>query len=251
MTSPRMLLATVLSLAAFAQPASAGLINPSFETGTFSGWTTTGDASVVNSSVGVTPFHGTFQAFLTTASQNGDFNNFSGTDAVSAAALRTFLGLPNSAISSAFEGSAIQQTFTATAGDVLSFKYKFLTTEGSSRDFAFATLSGVVNPLADTTTGPFTLSALDLDPIFGDPTSETAWRTFSFTIPTTGTYTLGIGVADAGDEFIPSGLLIDNAQLTPAASPVPGPPAWLFLIVTAATCGIRARLRRPTPPATA
>lgn len=233
-----------LALIALARPAPAAIINGGFESAPdFTGWTITGDALVVGSSIGVTPDQGVRMAFLTTASQNGDSNNFSGADAVSAAALRTFLGLPGSAIPAAFEGSAIKQTFAATAGEVLSFRYKFLTTEGSSRDFAFATLSGVTT-LADTTTGPFSASAVVLDPVFGDPTRETAWRTFSFAIPTTGTYTLGIGVADAGDEFIPSGLFIDSAQLGPAANgsaPVPAPPAWLFALLAAPAYALYAR----------
>jgi hypothetical protein len=239
MTPARTALAAA-ALLTVASPASAGPVNAGFEAGDFTGWTTTGDALVVSSAIGVTPTQGTYQAFLTTASQNGDLNNFSGTDAVSAAGLRTFLGLSGSDLPSAVEGSAIRQTFTANAGDVLTFDYKFLTTEAGNNDFAFVTLSGV-GTLADTTTGPFSPSAVNLDPIFGDPTSETPWRTFSFTIPTTGTYTLGIGIADAGDEFIPSGLLIDNGVLTPAGpsgNPVPAPPSLVVMLLGVASLGI-------------
>lgn len=43
---------------------------------------------------------------------------------------------------------------------------------------------------------------------------ETGLHSFSYTIPKTGTYTLGVGVSDAGDTTRTSGLLIDNVKLT-------------------------------------
>ena len=93
MTLLRATLTATLALLALAGPARAGFINGSFESGSLTGWQTTGDALVVTAAFGVTPSAGGFQAFLTTATNNGDFNNFSGTDAVSAAALESFLGL--------------------------------------------------------------------------------------------------------------------------------------------------------------
>jgi hypothetical protein len=223
-------------LLGLARPAAAGpIINGGFESGNFSGWQTTGDASVVGSTIGSAPTQGGFQAFLTTASQNGDFNNFSGSDAATASALESFLGLTPGALGGAIEGSAIKQTFTASAGQVVRFDYKFLTTEGANNDFAFVTLSGL-RTLADTTTGPFFGSGVVLDPVFNDPTRETAVRTFSFTIPVTGTYTLGVGVADRGDEFIPSGLLIDNASLAQSTQATVPEPSGLALFCLAAAC---------------
>ena len=47
--------------------------------------------------------------------------------------------------------------------------------------------------------------------------SETGFDTFSFTIPTTGTYTLGVGVVDVGVADTLSALLLDNVVLTPAS----------------------------------
>jgi hypothetical protein len=230
----RTLLGLVLLLG-LARPAAADpIVNGGFESGNFSGWQTTGDASVVGASIGSSPTQGAFQAFLTTASQQGDFNNFSGTDAVVASTLESFLGLAPGSLGTAVEGSAIKQTITANAGEVIRFDYKFLTTEGSNNDFAFVTLPAL-STLADTTTGPFFSSAVILDPVFGDPTQETAFGTFSFTIPVTGTYTLGIGVVDQTDEFIPSGLLIDNAVLAQPGQVVPEPSS-LALFGLAATC---------------
>jgi hypothetical protein len=42
---------------------------------------------------------------------------------------------------------------------------------------------------------------------------ETGFQTFSFTIPSAGFYTLGIGVVDFNDPFFDSGLLVDNVSL--------------------------------------
>jgi hypothetical protein len=238
----------VTLLLGLARPAGADFINGSFESGNFSGWLTIGDASVKDSSIGSSPTDGIFQALLTTASLNGDGNNFSGFDSVPASALEVFLGLAPGTLGTAFEGSAIRQTFTADAGELLRFDYNFLTTEGANNDFAFVSLSGL-STLADTTTGPFVLSGVVLDPIFLATTQETGFRTFSFTIPVTGTYTLGIGVADEADEFNPSGLLIDNASLAQVGPAVVPEPSGLALFCLGSAClgGWKWRARRFTP----
>ena len=46
---------------------SGSIINGSFGTGDFTGWSTIGDTSVVNSSFGITPSSGQYAAFLSTA----------------------------------------------------------------------------------------------------------------------------------------------------------------------------------------
>lgn len=244
----------VLVVLALSEPARAGFVNGGFESG-FATWATTGDASVVTSSVGVAPVEGTRQAFLTTASDNGDFNNFSGTDAVLAAALESFLGVSPGTLGTGFEGSAIRQTFTASAGDVLTFRYKFLTTEGAANDFAFVTLSGFgFAVLADTTAADLGPSSVVLDPIFYDPGSgdppsrETAWRTFTYTFAAAGSYTLGIGVADDGDKFNPSAVLVDDVRLADAGNAVPAPPAWALLGIGLAVCGLARRVRTTRCP---
>jgi hypothetical protein len=221
-------LASILAAGCLLAPAArADLINGGFETADFTGWSVAGDALVVTSAIGVTPPEGTFQAFLTTASENGDANNFSGSDAVPAADLEAFLELPAGTIASGFEGSAIRQEFAADAGDVLTFRYKFLTTEGTRNDFAFVSLADF-GALADTQAADLVASAVVLDPIFGEPTRETGWRTFSHTFATAGTFTLGIGVADVGDEFTPSALLVDDARVLSGAI-IPEPPTFALL----------------------
>ena len=46
---------------------SGSIVNGSFGTGDFTGWATIGDTSVVNSSFGIAPSSGNYEAFLSTA----------------------------------------------------------------------------------------------------------------------------------------------------------------------------------------
>jgi hypothetical protein len=55
-----------LSAIAAVQPASAQLVNGGFETGNFTGWATTGNASIQTSAFGSGPTEGTFEALLST-----------------------------------------------------------------------------------------------------------------------------------------------------------------------------------------
>ena len=199
-----------LSAIAAVQPASAQLVNGGFETGNFTGWATTGNTSIQTSAFGSGPTEGTFEALVSTAEPT--VTDFS---------LEAFLGLAPGSLDNlgngnATFGSAIRQTFTGRAGDILTFDWNFLTNEftdpsNSFNDFSFVSL-GLLSELADTRL-----------PIFlGSPTpfnEETGFRTFSFTIPTTGTYVLGLGVTDVGDTVVDSGLLVDNVRLTSVPEP--------------------------------
>jgi hypothetical protein len=243
---PHLLVLTVLL--ATAGPAAADFINGGLESG-LAGWQSTGDALTVGNGFGTGPAAGSFQGLVTTASQNGDANSFSGIDAVLAAELETFLGLAAGTLGDGYEGSTIKQTITAEAGDVLTFRWNFLTTEGQLNDFAFFTLSGTsgFTLLADTTSGLLGASGVALDPVFGDPTRETGYQTFSLTFAAAGTYTLGFGVADLIDEFIPSALLIDDVRLESAGavSAVPEPATLTSLMIGGAVAaGFRFRRRR-------
>jgi hypothetical protein len=233
----------LLLLVLLARPVSAGLLNGSFETGDLTDWTTIGDVSVVTSSIGANPTQGSFHTLLTTGSQSGDFNNFSGTDAVSAAALEPFLGLATGALAGGVEGSAITQTFTANAGETLRFNFNFLKVEDLPIDFAFVVLTSYI-PLADTTTGPFSASGVNLDPVFGLTTFETGYRTFTFTFTTTDTYTISLGIVDRSDEFLTSALLIDNFELVVLDVVIPEPGSMALVGVAGlclAACGRRLR----------
>ncbi|MDZ8225130.1 MULTISPECIES: hypothetical protein [unclassified Nostoc] len=203
-----------LSLKTFTLPTSptnSTLLNGGFETGNFAGWTTLGESSIQTSAFGSSPTEGGFEALLST-----------GGATFADSILEEFLGLDSGSldqiakqstgINEATEGSAIQQTFTAKAGDILSFDWNFLHNidipqlPGIFNDFAFVSIDSV-SALANATSSLLMTSRTPFS-------QESGFQTFSFTIPTTGQYSLGIGVVDVGDRTVDSGLLVDNVTLT-------------------------------------
>jgi len=239
--------------------AEAAITNGGFEDD-FTGWEAIGDYRVENSKFGSDPIEGNSQAFLSTA-----FNEIVGIDdngyeiiggnAGSVSFISgfaedyslegffsssTFFGddlLGGLATAEPIEGSAIKQKFTASAGETLSFSWNFLTNESTSKaavddftypdfnDFAFALIQSGSSiewfRLADTIED-FNNSSTS----FAD---ETGFRTFSYTVPTTDKYTLGIGVVDVGDSKRISGLLVDKVEAVPEPNSTLGTLAMLFL----------------------
>ena len=209
-----------LSTVLVAAPSQAAVINGSFEQGLF-GWQSTKSVASIDSSIGVNPTDGYFQTSLVTNSS------------ASAASIEKFLGLTRGSLSTlgngvANGGAAIKQTFTASAGDVVSFDWNFLTDEGTpnarNNDFAFFSLTGLTE-LADTK-----VSFVDSLSPFRE---ETGYQTTSYNITTAGTYTLGFGVINSGDRKVQSGLLVDNVS----SEPVPEPASMLGILAFGALGG--------------
>jgi hypothetical protein len=188
--------------------------NFSFETGDFSGWQVQGDGRIYTDALGVAPTDGTYQALLTTDASNG---------AVAAGEVTTFLNLAANELNLlgngvAIEGSALKlDTLTADVGDVLTFDWNFLTDETSPsanfNDFGWVTLSnGFKTELADTfgSFSPLASSGF---------AQHSGYGTYRYVFTEAGTYTLGLGVMDAGDGSGNSGVLIDNLQLGPVVEP--------------------------------
>ena len=232
--------------------ANAVILNGGFEEG-FGSWQTLGDYRIENSAFGSGTVQGNSQAFLSTAYREVigfDDNSIEifGGDAAPVAFISgfaeesslegflgfsTFLGdksLYDIATAEPIEGSAIKQTFRAGSGQVLSFSWNFLTNESVGEaavddltypdfnDFAFVSLK------SDSGTQLFTL-ADTISEFQSSSTSlanETGFKTFSYKIPTSGEYTLGIGVVDAGEATRISALLIDKAQVVPETTPTLG-----------------------------
>ncbi|MDJ0532058.1 MAG: pre-peptidase C-terminal domain-containing protein [Xenococcaceae cyanobacterium MO_207.B15] len=183
--------------------------NGSFETGTFVDWQTIGDTSIQTAEFGTNPSDGIFQALLT----NG-FSDSGGS--VVDSDLEKFLNLTPGVLDSlgngdVTEGSAIKQTFTANAGDILTFDWNFLTNEitpeDTFNDFAFFSITPFTLELADTTSPLFT------DTLVPDFSEETGYQTTSIAISESGTYTLSFGIVDVGDDIVDSALLVDNIQI--------------------------------------
>ena len=86
--------------------AHADFINGGFETGNFTGWSTAGDALVIDASLGIPPPAGNFQALITNAPAlfipGGHSESYSGVSSIAAysggpsitSPLEAFLGLP-------------------------------------------------------------------------------------------------------------------------------------------------------------
>ncbi len=185
--------------------------NGSFETADFEGWSTIGDTSIETDDLGIFPTNGTYQALITTGDSDAG-------GSVEDSDLEEFLDLaPNSldglvgSDAFAFEGSAIKQTFTVEAGDIVSFDWNFLTNEGTPsttfNDTAFLNVDGFTFELADT--GSNFVNAPDVDGF----SEQTDTQTLTFAIATAGTYTIGFGVVDVGDGIVDSGLAIDNVAI--------------------------------------
>jgi hypothetical protein len=189
------LCAAAIACLAVTRAANAQPINPSFESGDFSGWLVAGTAaaSVVGAGFGSGPTDGAFEAALNTGFGSDTVTN-----------LEIFLGLPAGTVASLgngipTEGSAIRQTFTAPAGTIVAFDWNYLTGEGTHaffNDFAFVAFNGTVRELADTFFPVFVSSSTP----FG---LETGFRSSCVTA-TGGFDTVGVGVVDVRDTAVAS-----------------------------------------------
>lgn len=227
----RSIIASVVSLTGLINvfaPAHAAIVNGGFESG-FDSWTKIGDTSI-QSTYGSEAPEGTYQALVST-----------GDTATYTSDLEIFLGLATGSLDGLGNGetslgSAIKQTFTANAGHVLTLKWNFLTSEATPsqffNDFAFVTV-GSLSKLADTSS-EFVLSTTPFD-------EETGIQNFSYVVPTTGIYSLGLGAIDVGDFSNSSGLLVDSVALS--STPVPEANSALSVLVLG-ILGIGSLLKR-------
>lgn len=189
---------------------AASISNGSFEAGSFTGWSTIGNTRL-ETAFGGGPTEGSYQALITNSSGS-----------VSDSDLETFLGL---GAGSLFDlgngiltnGSAIKQTFTANAGDVVSFSWNFLKEQESDlvyNDFAFASLNSLSTLASSLTSSLVAFSAPD-----STFNQQTGFQASSFTIQTAGTYTLGLGVVNVTDTSGDAGLLVDDVSVKPVPEP--------------------------------
>lgn len=203
--------------------ASATIINGGFEDGDFTGWSTIGATSIETAAFGSGPTGGTYDALLTT-----------GEGSVTDAALEGFLGLTGGSLDfvspsgqDVTEGSAIFQTFGASAGDVLTFDWNFLTDEIPAPleviDYAFFDLF-YLDVLADADINNTTL--VSSASIYAD---ETGFSTESINLLGSGLYTIAFGVVDTQDYAYDSALLVDNVALNAASVPEPSTLALIGL----------------------
>ncbi len=218
--------------------------NPSFESATFVGWDTIGNARVVRGDVGVDPTRGQFQAMLST-----------GAGAVSQAALETFSdyvagSLDGTPAGNAIEGSALRTIVTVQPGTEIGWDWNFLTnqaTPSSNNDFVFVSILstpglGSPNAVLGDTNSTFILSASNF-------VEETGYQTFSTTINFNATLAITLGVVDEGSSTIDSALLVDNLRVVPATGVLPPGTHRVVLNGTNQIVSGRNFGNRPTLPA--
>lgn len=186
--------------------AQADLSNPSFETGTLMGWSTTipslASVSVVTGHTDSVPGAGGETSWAPT-----DGSNF---------ALLETGGADNF--------TQLYQSFTAPAGYELTFDYFWDSGESGGAglfpvpwdDTGKGRLLSGVGPGGATETTFFT-HTVNTDPgeIWGTP-----WTSVSYTIPSAGTYTLLFEVANFYDDARDSYLGVDNAHVVPVQAAV-------------------------------
>lgn len=211
-------LISLLSLATIAaKPSQAAVVD-------FGSWNSTGDVAIPGS--GQVNISNSFFGF----GDDTDFNpsnpdaynytqNNPSTDANGP--LQSFVGVNNNDLNiggQALEGSAVKTTISALAGDKLNFTWNFLTNETAisapltpSNDFAFVTINGDVNKLADFTNASNSSNFFD---------SETGQNAFSYTFAQQGNYQVGIGVVDVDDYAVTSALQVSNAEVEPVPEPL-------------------------------
>jgi hypothetical protein len=211
-------------------PTAPTLTNGGFDSN-LSGWSAFGDVVVATNPFGVNT-GGSNQAVMTTASafDLDDFPfttpvlNLSGNSPLSVGALNGLdsqLGVPAATLDpdplnfvSAYEGSAIQQSFHMNAGDKLSFRWNFATADTLPGDYAFALINGQKFVLADTSS--LTGSILGLSaPLIG----TSGQNTFNFTVATSGLYKVAVGVVDVNDFTASSVLAVDQFSVQPVPEP--------------------------------
>lgn len=244
--------ACVLALLALPSVAGAALVE-GFENGFGLNTTRLGDVGLVDRTFftpPVNPPQGSQQALLTTLSAaGGDDRSFSGTDAASVTAVESFLNLIPGTLASRNGGTPGDASafrigqLSLNPGDVLSFSFNFLTQARSTdgQDFAFVTLQlGSGDPIFYSLASVGDARTPSQSALF-NPETETGSRFFALPAVTRpGSYTLGIGITDADDDAIGSGLLIDNVQV----NAVPEPSAVLLGVFGGCLLGAPRVLRR-------
>jgi hypothetical protein len=241
--SSRCLIAAVLFVATQnARPDT--LINGSFETGDFSGWTVAIPNGIVQYGYpGTPPGSLTPAGTADVVSSWGPATGMS--SAISPAGGNDFAVIGSDA-NAYFAGNlsydiTASQTVTLSAGSTLSGSALFYNGDYEPQDMAFVSILG---------DGGNCLLATPWSATSGMSTYHTAtpWTAWEWQAPRSGTYTLELGVATGGDDAFASYGMFDNISVTPAGfntTEVPEPSCLgLFGLGAAGFVGVRRWMKK-------
>ncbi len=205
---------------------NAQVSNGGFETD-YTDWNTYGlttieDANFDGVSVQDDPTEGDFDALLETGERVlDDLGNLSDSETFfTIDDIETELGLQPGDLSflqpddadEVIEGSLITQEIIVNAGDTIHFDFNFLTDEFfGGNDLAFF-YSGEFGNTADLVL----LNDVESAAFIGTDTQYadgTGWSSGSYHYANGGNFLIGFGVVDVFDEFISTGLLVDNVRV--------------------------------------
>ena len=180
--------AVVLTMAATAQAATPVLVNPSFATGNTTGWTST--TSKTPGPVANTTYKGTYTGAPSYVSPVGSYF------AVVVGGCHT---------------NTLSQSFSANAGDTLA-GWSFF----QANDYMPYNDSGAVTIATGGTSS--TVFSSNIATV-GSNTGTTNWVQWTYTFPTTGTYTISVGSTNFTDCAIPSAVGFVLGGVTTKAPP--------------------------------
>ncbi|MCP9814742.1 Ig-like domain-containing protein, partial [Synechococcus lacustris] len=187
----------------------ADFLNGSFESGTFSGWSTLGSAVVRQGSVDLGSSSDSNARFEPT---NGSYFAELSSQDKSLSDIEIFLGLDVGSFNASFDtekdntytvGSAIKQSVHISAGQKLSFDWKFKTTDyWSYNDSSFVV------------SGP---SSAKLASVYSAGNYGAQSGRYDYTFADSGVYTIAVAVFNETDSSASSYLAVDNFTITSAA----------------------------------
>jgi hypothetical protein len=241
----------LIALAFLAPDAHAQLLNGSFESANLSGWTVAGACSVQSASFGISPAAGTYQAVLETATDSTQ--SIAGNVGLSGPLGESALGLQSGSLEGLGNGTpiwvtGINQAVSLQAGQTVTFSWDFLTNQtyndgtslsirpdANNDDFGFFAVVDPLNitrmsKLADVFDGynasgggvaGFT-NGFTITPTGTPYISGSGYQSFTYSAPSSGSYTLAFGAVHASkttqDNGVNSALLVDNVVVGPNVS---------------------------------